>query len=381
MAWDISGKAGHEMEWILLTLSLLLFLGSAGIAFYTRNRLVRFTGSLTDCLDAILAGEKEIDFQEDAETLMGKVQVKIRQLYEVMEMKSEENFRQRQRLESMISDISHQVKTPLSSIRMYNNLLKRKEAGEDKREEFLSTMERQVDKLDFFMQSMIRMSRLEAGIIKVTPRENSVHALIAQAVCDIALKAEEKNMAIEVDCDESLSAYFDSKWTAEAIVNILDNSVKYTKPGGMLTISAEKQDDEKRTASAKEQAGGNPAVFAEKQAGGELTVAAEKQDDKKPSISDSSKKQPGGKLTVSAQKTDFFVRIKIADNGRGIAQSRLPDIFKRFYREPESKDVEGVGIGLYLAREIIMQQRGFIEVRSQKGIGTQVYVNLPVAAG
>lgn len=306
------------MQWILFMLTLLFFLGAISIAAYTRNRLVHFTKSLADCLDAILAGEKGIDFQEDEETLTGKVQMKMRRLYETMEMKAEENLQQRKRLESMISDISHQVKTPISGIRMYHDLLKRKETDEEKRREFLSAMERQVDKLEFFMKSMIRMSRLEAGIIKVAPKKNSVHDLIAQAVCDVALKAEEKNMDISVSCEKSLSAYFDSKWTAEAVFNILDNGVKYT--------------------------------------------------------------QPGGKLTVSAEKTDFFVCIKIADNGRGIAQARLPDIFKRFYREPESKDVEGVGIGLYLAREIIMQQHGFIEVRSQKDAGTQVYVNLPAAA-
>ncbi len=72
------------------------------------------------------------------------------------------------------------------------------------------------------------------------------------------------------------------------------------------------------------------------------------------------------------------MRIGIRDNGRGIAEARIPLVFKRFYREPESADVEGVGIGLYLAREIVMNQRGFIEVHSREGEGTAVFVNLPV---
>lgn len=304
------------VEWIIFAVSLLLFLGGAGSMIYTRRGLIRFTDQLSDSLDAMLAGEKEIDFQEDEETLAGKVQMKMRRLYEVMEMKSQENSRQREQLESMISDISHQVKTPIASIRMYHDLLKRTGLGEEKRGEFLAATEHQVDKLEFFMKSMIRMSRLEAGIIKVEPKENSVYGLIAQAVCDVALKAEEKGIEIEADCAEGLSACFDSRWTAEAIFNILDNGVKYT--------------------------------------------------------------QAGGKLTITAGKTDFYVRIKIKDNGRGIAEAQLPDIFKRFYREPGSADVEGVGIGLYLAREIVMKQNGFIDVRSQKGIGTEVNVNLPV---
>lgn len=304
------------MERIFLSVSLLFFLSGISIGVYTRRNLIHFTEQLSDCLDAVIAGKKEIDFQENEETLTGKIQMKMRRLYEVMELKSEENIRQKELLESMISDISHQVKTPIASIRMYHNLLKRKELTGEKREEFLAASEHQVDKLEFFMQSMIQMSRLEAGIIKVQPEEHSVYELIARAVCDVALKAEEKNIDIDVSCAEDLHAYFDSRWTAEAIFNILDNGVKYT---------------------------GN-----------------------------------GGKITISAGKTDFYVRIKIKDNGRGIDEARLPDIFKRFYREPESADVEGVGIGLYLAREIVMKQKGFIDVRARKGVGTEVSVNLPV---
>lgn len=86
----------------------------------------------------------------------------------------------------------------------------------------------------------------------------------------------------------------------------------------------------------------------------------------------------GGKIDISAAKTDFFVQIQIKDNGRGIAEDRIPMIFKRFYKETESADTESVGIGLYLAREIVMKQKGFIEVRSKIDEGTEAYVNLPV---
>lgn len=303
------------MEEMILGISLLLFLASMGTALYVRKSLVQYTGEICDCLDAMLAGRTDIDFHEDQETLIGKIQVKMRQLYEILEKRTEESLRQREQLESMISDISHQVKTPITSIRMYHNLLERKELSQEKREEFLRAVENQVDKLEFFMNSMIKMSRLETGIVKVQPSESRVHELIARAVCDVALKAEKKEIAIEVDCKEELTAYFDSRWTAEALFNILDNGVKYTGPGGRIEIFAE--------------------------------------------------------------KTDFFVRIKVKDNGKGIARARIPDIFKRFYREPESAQIEGVGIGLYLAREIVMKQKGFIEVRSREGEGTEVYINLP----
>lgn len=89
-----------------------------------------------------------------------------------------------------------------------------------------------------FMNSMIRMSRLETGIVQVQPVRNLVYELIAQAVCDVALKAEEKHIDIKVSCDEALTAYFDQRWTGEAVFNILDNSVKYTKDGGKIDLSA-----------------------------------------------------------------------------------------------------------------------------------------------
>ena len=296
------------MNAILLGSSVLMLVVSVGILLYVRYGLVQYTTQLMYSLDAILAGDKEIDFGENKDTLNGKLQAKLYQLVEVMEQKAKGNLHQRQQLETIIADISHQVKTPIASIRMYHNLLERKELEEKKREEFLAAVEHQVDKLEFFMKSMITMSRLETGLICVQPEINSIYELIAQAVCDIALKAEEKNIEITAACEEGLSAYFDKRWTLEGVFNILDNSVKYT--------------------------------------------------------------QNGGRIEISAGKTDFFVRIKIKDNGRGIAKSHIPDIFKRFYREPESAQIEGVGIGLYLAREIVMNQHGFIEIRSKTGVGS-----------
>ncbi len=301
-----------------------MFVASIAVMLYVRKGLVQYTAQLLDSLDAVLAGEQGTGFLEGGDTLNGKLQAKLSQLGEALAQRSSENLRQRKQLEAIISDISHQVKTPIASIRMYHDLLGRKELGENRRTEFLDAVERQVDKLEFFMQSMIRMSQLETGIVQVRPEQNSVYGLIAQAVCDVALKAEKKRIDIVIDesveptvSGEEMTACFDARWTGEALFNILDNSVKYT--------------------------------------------------------------QDGGKIVISAGKTDFFVRIGIRDNGRGIAEERIPMIFRRFYREPESAGVEGVGIGLYLAREIVMNQRGFIEIHSKVGEGTAAYMNLPVA--
>ena len=307
----------NRMEKLILLFSLVCLFLSIIIVIKVRKRLVEYTRQMSDCLDAMIAGRTDLVFQEEKDTLTGKLQSKLHRLYEILNRQSQENKIQRQQLETIVADISHQVKTPIANVRMYHSLLQKKNLDEEKKEQFLDAAQRQTDKLEFLMKSMIKMSRLETGIVEVQPKENPIRVLLEQAVCDIALKAEAKQIEIEMECDENLRAVFDKKWTLEAVFNILDNAVKYTGQGG--------------------------------------------------------------KIQIQAQITDFFVRIGIRDNGKGIREERLTEIFKRFYREPEVADQEGVGIGLYLAREIVMKERGFIEVRSKTGKGTTFYVNLPAA--
>ena len=306
----------NRMEKLILAVSLICLLASAVIMALVRKRLLQYSRQMGECLDAMIAGRKEIVFQEEEDTLTGKLQSKLHRLCESLDQKSQENEIQRRQLETMVADISHQVKTPIANVRMYHSLLEKKNLDEEKRQQFLAAAERQTDKLEFLMKSMIKVSRLENGIVKVQPKENSIRQLLEQAVCDVALKADEKQIHIEMACEDSLKAVFDGKWTLEAVFNILDNAVKYTGVGGNIRIQA--------------------------------------------------------------QVTDFYVRIGIEDDGKGIEESRITEIFKRFYREPEVADQDGVGVGLYLAREIVMKERGFIEVRSKAGKGTKFYVNLPV---
>ncbi len=301
---------------ILFTAAGLLFLAAVGIIAYTRHSLIMYTKKLSDCLDSMIAGDEEIAFEEEEDSLVGKVQVKMRKLYEILQSHTEDSQRNQKNLEKTISDLSHQVKTPIASIRMYQNILMRQGINEEDRMEFLRNAEKQVDKLEFLIQAMIKMSRLETGIVNVSPKSESVYQLVEAAVCDVALKAEAKNIGISVDCKETLLAYFDKKWTTEALFNIIDNAVKYTKEGG--------------------------------------------------------------EIRISASATDFFIRIQVRDNGRGIEESHITEIFKRFYREPSAAEVECVGIGLYLAREIITKEKGFIEVRSKIGIGSLFSLNLPI---
>lgn len=303
------------MERYVFYAGCILILLSVLTAILLRRYLVRYTSNLTECLDEMIAGKQEIMFDEESELLMSKVQVKLRRLYEILQSQTQQSMEDRKRLEEIISDISHQVKTPIANIRMYNSILQKRELSEQREKEFLNSVDKQVDKLDSLMESMIEVSKMEVGMIKVEPVYQTIYPLIEQAVCGIALKAEKKRIEIEVECHHHIKAVYDLKWTAEALGNILDNAVKYTPEHGLIQL----------------------------------------------------------KVSV----TDFFTEIEVSDDGKGIPEEHYALIFKRFYREVEVRQEEGVGIGLFLAREIVQKEKGYIEVRSVVGEGSVFSIYLP----
>ena len=303
------------MEIYFFYIGLVLFLLSICMAFLLRKYLVRYTISLTSCIDAMLAAKENIEFDEENELLTSKIQDKFRQLYDVLNQQKEASIRDREQLEEIISDISHQIKTPMSNIKMYSDILKNRELTKEKQREFLGLVQLQIDKLESLIDSMIEMSQMEVGMISVLPKRQPLIKLIEEAVCGIAVKAEKKNMDISILCDERLMACYDLKWTTEALVNVLDNAVKYS--------------DE------------------------------------------------NGEIKISVLELGFFIKVQVTDNGKGIEEGNFTQIFKRFYREPEVQQVEGVGIGLFLAQEILKKQKGYVDVKSSPGRGSTFSLYLP----
>ena len=231
-----------------------------------------------------------------------------------MQCQNEENRASREELKSLISDISHQTRTPLSNMKAYLSLL-REETQPDRQEEFLNSLDKQADKLEFLLQSMVKMSRLETGLIQVQMKTSDLCTTIRKAIEEIVPAAAGKQIALYVECPDRLWLLHDSKWTEEAIFNVLDNAVKYT--------------------------------------------------------------QRGGEIHISVTRQEIFTKISIQDNGKGIALERQAEIFKRFYREPEVHEEPGIGIGLYLTRKILELQNGYIEVRSGEGEGSVFCLYLP----
>lgn len=287
------------------------------ICFVTliRRKLVMFSDSFCGQMDDMLSGDITQPKQTiEEESLFYKINYRLGRLYEVMQENKNNIAKERADLQELISDISHQVKTPIANLKIINNTLLENEVPPQKQKEFLTAQASQLDKLDFLMQAMIKTSRLETGVISLEQKQQPVYDTLAAALGGILLNAEKKQIDVQVECPEHLDARHDRKWTSEALFNILDNAVKYT-----------------------------PA---------------------------------GGQIHVSVEGWEMYVKIDIADTGIGISEQHQGTIFKRFYREDAVHDVDGIGIGLYLAREIVTLQGGYIWVVSEVGKGSTFSVFL-----
>lgn len=293
-------------------LALSLFMGCK--LRQLKKDIFEYQDWLEQSLTDLAWGRELTKNQTLKDTLKGKTEDKLLRLSHIWQQKNEAAGKEQKKIKELISDISHQTKTPVANIKLYMEMLK-SETDPEKLQEFLENIQSQTEKLDFLMESMIKMSRLETGIIEIKQEKNNLFSTLGNAVSAIVPKAEQKEITLSVDCKENVSVSHDTKWTEEAIFNLLDNGVKYTKTGGSISISVTPQ--------------------------------------------------------------EIYTKISIKDTGKGIAKERQAQIFTRFYREPEVHDQEGIGVGLYLARKIITLQKGYIEVRSQVDKGSEFLIYLP----
>lgn len=305
---------------MILCVAALMFAGTTAYLLWKNYRLKqdvydvtkRLDGGLNELLNGVRL-DTEAYRQDD---LWGAVYEKLCRVSDMYARKNTEVWEEKESLKELVSDISHQTKTPLANIKLYLEMLSdEKSADVVERAAYFEKLGGQVDKLDFLLQSMVKMSRLETGAIKIQKEDAHLAETLATAVGAVVPGADKKRIQICVDYDEKLRLCHDKKWTGEAIFNILDNAVKYTKAGGNIYISV--------------------------------------------------------------SRGEIFTRISVADTGKGILVERQGTIFTRFYREPEVHDTEGVGLGLYLARKIITMQDGYIEVESKVGKGSTFHINLP----
>ena len=279
------------------------------------KQLSFFSDGLCETLDNMINGRVDLQENFDKELLFDRISHRLFRLYEILLEAKHKVDSERREIQALVSDISHQVKTPVSNLKMVSDTLLSREVSPKERQAFLQGMQGQAQKLDFLVQALVKTSRLETGMVRLKKQEGLLFDTLAQAVGGIVYVAKRKGIDVLVDCPQELKLFHDARWTAEALFNLLDNAVKYT-----------------------------PA---------------------------------GGRICVSVKDWELYVRVDVSDTGKGIAESRQAAVFGRFYREQEVHDVQGVGIGLYLAREIVTRQGGYIKLTSAVGEGSTFSVFLP----
>lgn len=298
-----------------LLLTAALFAWGAVFLKFFQKKLSEFTNSLCNTLDDMIDGNERAFADLEAETSFARISHRLERLYNIMQISRHKVENEKAELQALVSDISHQTRTPIANLKMINDTLLTRKIPEEKQKEFLQATGSQLDKLDFLIQAMVKTSRLETDVVKLEKKAASFADTLTAAINSVLVPLEKKEILLLVDCPDNLIFAHDSRWTAEALYNILDNAVKYTSAHGYISIDV--------------------------------------------------------------QEWEMYFKIDIADTGRGIPEKEQAAIFKRFYREEAVHDIDGIGIGLYLAREIITMQGGYIKVSSAVGSGSTFSVFLP----
>lgn len=279
-----------------------------------KNYMTSILEELSDMLETISHMESKEVFSTMEDTIFSKLQSQTTKLTNLLISQNKEIEEEKNEIKSLISDIAHQLKTPLSNIKIYSEFLQDDNLKEYERKEFNNIVLFSLNKLTFLVESMIKMSRLESGVIGLKLERDSLNETVLLALYEVQKKARNKNIIIGLNEIDKIIINHDKNWLSEAIFNILENGVKYTKYGG--------------------------------------------------------------KIDITIKTYEVFCRVDIEDNGIGISEDEFPKIFSRFYRGRNIGDAEGIGIGLYLSREIIMQHGGYIKVNSNNG-GSKFSIFLP----
>ncbi|WP_268625317.1 sensor histidine kinase [Paenibacillus alvei] len=294
---------------LVVILSLLL-IGSC-LAF-TRWRY-RELEKLSIYLREISSGNDSLDVRDNQE---GELSILKNDIYKVTLMLSEQRSllqRDKMQLTDAISDISHQLKTPLTSMTVMADLLSSADLPPVKRMEFTHNIRIQLERIDWLVSSLLKLSKMDAKTIPFKKEPVLVKQLIQQALEPVLIPMDIKEQTVSINGDDNVSFIGDFNWTSEALINILKNGVEHTQEGGAIAIS----------------------------------------------------------YTENA----LFTEIVIADNGKGIPKEDLPYIFKRFYKGKHASE-GSIGIGLAMAHSIIASQGGVIDVRSDGGNGTEFRIKL-----
>ena len=285
------------MNGFLIVAAGVVFVGALVLVIINRIRLRKTFDSLEKILNQAIEGTYTAGSFD--ETRFSRLETKLEEYLSSASISAQNVKNEKDKLKELISDISHQTKTPIANLILYGELLEGSELTPEQKSN-VSAILTQTEKLRFLIDSLVKLSRLESGIIQLDRKPTEIFPILQNVIEQVRERAAAKGLTLTLN-ETAATATIDSKWTQEAIFNIADNAVKYTDKGS---------------------------------------------------------------ITISATEFDMFVRVDVSDTGKGIPEEEQAKIFGRFYRGTSTKSEEGVGIGLHLAREIITGQGGYIKVKS-----------------
>lgn len=298
---------------MLIAALVLLSALAAAFALWQRAQAVR----TLRCLDEMLTQAMDGAFTASCfdETRLSAVEARFARYLASSAVSARRVQAEREAVKALIGDIAHQTRTPLANTRLYAQLLAEQPLSAQGCV-CAAALDAQTEKLQGLLEALVKTSRLETGVLALHPEPAAVAPVVERAAAQYLPKAAGKGVALTVEPpQQDMIAVLDVKWTEEALCNLLDNAVKYTPSGGSVA--------------------------------------------------------------VCARAYEMFCRIDIVDTGCGIAEDEQARIFGRFYRSPSAAQVQGVGIGLYLTRQILACEGGYVRVASVPGRGSTFSVFLP----
>lgn len=302
-------KTNIILNIILIVLFSVLYMAIIFIYLKQRDKKIN---QITQYINEIKNRKYDLNINENSEDELSNLKNELYKITIILKEESEISRQDKENIKMSVEDISHQLKTPLTSIMiMLDNLKDNPNMDEDTKQKFIFEISKQVDWINWLVISILKLSRLEADVVKFSNNKINVKKFIDEIIGNLEIPIEIKNQKISIEGDEDASFIGDYKWQQEAITNIIKNAIEHNKENG--------------------------------------------------------------KITIKYEENVLFTKITIIDEGQGIAKEDLKHIFERFYKAQNSSD-NSVGIGLSLAKNIIEKNNGMINCKSEIGNGTEFIV-------
>lgn len=305
--------AFKESSLILMVLISAFGVVVLGLNYWQYEIIYSRVRGLTKASKEILEGNYTMNIYEEKEGDFAKLSFGFNNMRSIIQSQMVDLKKEKEFLVNLLSDISHQLKTPLAALIVYNDILSKPEITDENRNKFLENSKNQLSRMEWLIKSMLKLAKVDARAIEFSIKENSLNQTIEEVLEMLKVMAQTNNVQLcfnEELAQTQIYAEYDEQWLEEALINIVKNCIEHSA---------------------------------------------------------------GGKVDVSIEETPINTKVIIKDNGEGIDEKALPNIFKRFYKGGKS---DSIGIGLSLSKSIVEAQQGYIEVKSKVNEGTEFKVIL-----